>query len=173
MDQKIIKIYVKMDMKGSDFVGAGILCIIIGIIIILLYGDYKRIPNAKKTEANVCSVEWDKELDEGKKFFYANIQYFVEGKEYYIKTKDKKRYGYRNGKKIIVKYNKENPSQAIILHNLTDYIMPMFWIGFGIFAIISTVLNNQVNTNENNCCTCLDCPECDVCCDCNSPYLNK
>ena len=37
-----------MDMKGSDFVGAGILCIIIGIIIILLYGDYKRIPNAKK-----------------------------------------------------------------------------------------------------------------------------
>ena len=51
--------------------------------------------------------------------------------------------------------------------------MPMFWIGFGIFAIISTVLNNQVNTNENNCCTCLDCPECDVCCDCNSPYLNK
>ena len=51
--------------------------------------------------------------------------------------------------------------------------MPMFWIGFGIFAIISTVLNNQVNTNENNCCTCLDCPKCDICCDCNNPYLNK
>lgn len=90
-----------MDMKGSDFVGAGILCIIIGIIIILLYGDYKRIPNAKKTEGNVCSVEWDKELDEGKKFFYANIQYFVEGKEYYIKTKDKKDMGIEMEKRLL------------------------------------------------------------------------
>lgn len=28
-------------------------------------------------------------------------------------------------------------------------------------------------SSENGCCTCLDCPICDVCCNCNNPYLNK
>lgn len=152
---------------------AGILGIIVGIVIILLYGDYKRIPNAKKTEGNVCSIEPEKELVHGKRFCFTNIQYSVEGKEYYIKIKNKKRYGHRNKKKIIIKYNSKKPSQAIIIHNLTDYILPLFLIGFGIFIIISPILNNQVNTNENGCCKCLDCPGCDVCCECNNPYLNK
>ena len=26
---------------------------------------------------------------------------------------------------------------------------------------------------EESCCTCKDCPQCDVCCDCHNPYLNK
>ena len=158
------------------FLGVGILFIIIGIIIILLYGDYKKIPNAKKTKGNVCSIECDKELDKKKNFSYANIQYLVDGKMYYIKTKYKKIYGYRNGKKIIVKYNSKNPSRAIIMHDLIDYLIPLFCIAFGIFSIISiisTTSNSQIDTNENNCCTCLDCLECDVCCDCNNPYLNK
>ena len=42
-------------------------------------------------------------------------------------------------------------------------------ICFGIYAICSTLINN----NSVDCCTCLDCPGCDVCCDCSNPYLNK
>lgn len=42
--------------------GAGILCIIIGLIIIVLYGDYKKIPNSKTTTGNICSTEWDREI---------------------------------------------------------------------------------------------------------------
>ena len=160
-------------MKGSNFMSVGILCIIIGIIIILLYGDYKIIPNARKTKGKICLLERDKAPDGEKRFYYTNVQYFVKGKEYYIKIKCKKRYRYRNGKNIIIKYNNENPTQANIIHNFKDYLIPLFLIGFGIFAIVITILNSQVNINENNCCTCLDCTECDVCCDCNNPYLNK
>lgn len=120
--------------------GAGILCIIIGIIIILLYGDYKKIPNAKKTVGNICAIEWDKEINsDSGRMFYGHIQYFVDGKEYYIKTKDKSKYGYRKGKQIIVKYNSENPSQAIRIHSFTEYLMPLFWIIFGIYAILTTL----------------------------------
>lgn len=90
-----------MDMKGSDFVGAGILCIIIGIIIILLYGDYKRIPNAKKTEGNVCSVEWDKELDEGKSFSMPTFSILLKVKNIILKQKTKKDMGIEMEKRLL------------------------------------------------------------------------
>lgn len=40
-----------------------------------------------------------------------------------------------------------------------------------IILFIANYPNN--NDIEGGCCTCLDCPECDVCCDCANPYLNK
>lgn len=135
----------------------GILCLIIGIVIILLYGDYKKIPNAKKTIGNLCFKEKGHEL---------RVKYLVDGKEYYIKVK--KKY-----KKPVIKYNLKNPNQAMIIHNVKDYLGPLFFIVLGILIICYTVFNNLTNNDDNMCCTCLDEPFSDACCRCDYPYLNE
>lgn len=141
----------------------GLICIVIGIIIILFYGDFKKIPNVVKTEGYAVK---DNEL----KSTYSSIKYLVNGKEYYVQTKYKKRY--KTGKKFTIKYNSKEPSQAIVLHNFKDYIIPLIVIILGIILVLLAVLKNK-NTDNNQCCVCLDCPTCDVCCDCKNPYLNK
>ena len=39
--------------------------------------------------------------------------------------------------------------------------------------IIILILFTGCDKKEDGCCTCLDCPNCDVCCSCSNPYLNK
>lgn len=48
------------------------------------------------------------------------------------------------------------------------YISILIFMFLGICILFLTTTNNN-----SNCCTCLDCPKCDVCCDCNNPYLNN
>lgn len=154
----------------------GVLCIIIGIIIILIFGDYKKIPNTRKTIGNKCVKKSVEEINEENKTSDFCIQYFVNGKEYYIKDNRK----FKKNKKVIIKYNSENPSEAIVIHSFCCYLIPLFFIIFGVFAICYVAFSNNSNDNpskepdkQNNCCTCLDCLECDVCCDCKNPYLSK
>lgn len=71
--------------------------------------------------------------------FKGNVVYFVDGKEYYIKTNDKKKYGYRVGKKIMVKYNANSPAEAITMHSFIDYLAPLTFIIFGIYVILATL----------------------------------
>ena len=155
-------------------IGIGILCIFIGGIIILLYGDYKRIPNAKKTKGSIY-LSNQKQLGKGKILFYHQIHYFVDSKEYFIQMKGRRRYFFRNPKNITIKYNKENPSQAMVLHNFIDYIIPLLWIGFGILEITLIILSQshsestQMNPKKGDCCVCSSCPQCAVCCSCDNP----
>lgn len=43
--------------------------------------------------------------------------------------------------------------------------------------LVSILVGNLMGSLEeqiqDECCACLDCPDCDVCCDCNNPYLNN
>lgn len=57
---------------------------------------------------------------------------------------------------------------------------PLFIIIVIVLAIIAIcgtlfafLIAPHLNNIKGSCCTCLDCPECDVCCDCTNPYLNK
>ncbi len=118
--------------------GAGILCILIGIFFIIIRGDYKKIPNSKITKGNICSLEYDSSTGSDLRGFYAYIQYFVDGKEYYIKTRSKARVGFHKGKKMLVKYNKENPAEAMHIGGFGDYLLgPGIFIILGIYIILS------------------------------------
>ena len=150
---------------------AGVSFIIIGIVLVLLCGGYKTIPNAQRTKGSVLLTK--EPPHKQTKPCYTTIRYFVKDQEYRLKVKHIRKYQLAN-QKIIVKYNSKNPAQAIIAKNPIVYIVSFLCFCFGIFLIILAFNDNQnLNTNENGCCTCLDCPECDVCCDCNNPYLSK
>lgn len=151
--------------------GAGITAILVGLFILIIFGAFKRVPNQKKVKGIIHSNEFshfEKDIDGGgANLYYFYVQYFVEGKEYLLKSKHTSR-PKKTGKSITVKYNSKQPEEAIIVGK-SVYIGALIFICFGIYAICSTIINN----NNVDCCTCLDCPECDVCCDCNNPYLNK
>ena len=158
-------------MKGSDFMGVGITAILVGIFILIIFGAFKRVPNQKKVKGTIrCneSSHFEKDIEGGGSNQYNfYVQYFVDGKEYLLKLKYTSR-PKKIGKSITVKYNSKQPEEAIVVGK-SVYVGALIFICFGIYAICSTLISN----NSVGCCTCLDCPECDVCCDCNNPYLNK
>ena len=43
---------------------------------------------------------------------------------------------------------------------------------FGMLIMISLTGCNK-ESKSSDCCECKDCPEYDVCCSCDNPYLNK
>ena len=78
-------------MKGSDFVGAGITAIIVGIFILIVFGAFKRVPNQKKVKGVIHSNKFshfERDIDGGgSKHYNFYVQYFVDGKEYLLKSK--------------------------------------------------------------------------------------
>ena len=158
-------------MKCIDFMGAGITAILVGIFILIIFGAFKRVPNQKKVKGTIHRNEFshfERDIEGGGSNQYNfYVQYFVDGKEYLLKSKYTSR-PKKIGKSITVKYNSKQPEEAIVVGK-SVYVGALIFICFGIYAICSTLINN----NSVDCCTCLDCPECDVCCDCNNPYLNK
>ena len=146
--------------------GAGITAILVGIFILIIFGAFKRVPNQKKVKGTIHSNEFshfERDIEGGGSNQYNfYVQYFVDVKSKYTSRPKK------IGKSITVKYNSKQPEEAIVVGK-SVYVGALIFICFGIYAICSTLISN----NSVDCCTCLDCPECDVCCDCNSPYLNK
>lgn len=115
--------------------GAGILCIIIGILFFII--RYKRVPNMKKCKGIIVSTEVVDIPGERNKC-YGHAQYFVDGKEYYIKTTYAAN-DIHKGKNVVIKYNSKNPEEAIVAYDKGSYIGPLVFIIFGIYAILSTL----------------------------------
>jgi len=124
--------------------GAGIVCIVISLFILVLAGTFKRVPNQKKVEGIIHSVEfagYDHDVTENKghNMYYYHIQYVVNGKEYLLKTKSSSSGTDVVGKKRTIKYNKNNPEQAIESPDKKIYIYACIFLAFGIYAIISSL----------------------------------
>lgn len=56
-------------------------------------------------------------------------------------------------------------------HGKYMYVISIIFIILGIILISRDLIN--LRDQSGNCCTCLDEPGSDVCCDCSHPYLNK
>jgi len=117
--------------------GAGILCIFIGMVILLFNFKPFQIKNASYIKGEVCANEYHYEPGDKKKLYYITIRYFVNGTEYYSKSKFRQTY-IKDGKKILLKYNQDNPNECIIIPKGIIYASFIF-ILFGIYAILSTL----------------------------------
>lgn len=121
--------------------GAGITSIIVGILILILFGAFKRVPNQKRTKGEIHSNEFshfENDIDGGgSNQYYFYVQYFVDGKEYLLKSKYTSNY-MKMGKKITVKYNSKKPEEAIVVGK-GIYAGALIFICLGIYAILSTL----------------------------------
>lgn len=124
--------------------GAGIAIIIcFSIFPLLLTGAFKRVPNQKKVKGIIHSNEfshYDRDIDDGKNnnMYWFYVQYFVDGKEYLLKSKltsmQKK-----IGKSITIKYNQNNPEEAVMCPEKKIYIFSLACFLFGIYVIFSSL----------------------------------
>lgn len=117
--------------------GAGILCICIGIIVLLFSFKPFKIKNAVYVKGEVCAREYHHEPRDEHNLYYITIRYFVDGIEHYSKNKFRQTY-IEDGKKILLKYNKENPDECIIIPKGIVFGALIF-IVFGVYAILSTL----------------------------------
>ena len=124
--------------------GAGIVCIIVAIFALFVAGAFKKVPNQVKTEGVIHSIEYagnshDPLDNTNRNMYYYYIQYIVNGKEYLLKTKMTNSKSNVVGKKRIVKYNKNNPEQAIASPDKGIYVFVCIFLIFGIYAICSSL----------------------------------
>lgn len=124
-------------LKGSDFMGAGILCICIGLIILCFCFKPFQIKNAMYGKGEVCAREYHYEPGDEINSYYHTIRYFAKGVEYYSKCKFRQGY-IKDGKKILLKYSKDNPKEVIIIPKGIIFGAFVFII-FGIYIILSTL----------------------------------
>lgn len=127
--------------------GAGIVCIIVAIFVLFVGGTFRKVPNQEKTEGIIHSIEFagrsdDHDIEYGtgnSNMYYYYIQYMVNGKEYLVKTKIRSSDTDVVGKKRTVKYNKNNPEQAVESPDKGVYIIACILFAFGIYAIFSSL----------------------------------
>lgn len=123
--------------------GAGIVIIIsFTIFPLILAGAFKRVPNQKKVKGMIHSNEFsnfERDIDGGgKNLYHFYVQYFVDGKEYLLKsnftTSHKK-----IGKSITVKYNSKNPEEALVCPAKTIYLFSLAMFLYGMYVIFSSL----------------------------------
>lgn len=114
----------------------GIVIVIMGFFNLFVHGVFKRVPNQKKVKGEIYSNEfshYERDEDGGSNLYYFYVRYIVDGKEYSIKSKYTSSYR-RIGSKVIVRYNSENPEDAVIVDKLI-IIFGLIFIGIGIYTI--------------------------------------
>ncbi len=110
----------------------GITLIIIAFIIGLIRGLFKRVPNKQKTDGTIVNTKSQGMSSNGRLLFSAEIEYFVSGKRYIVKS------GYhsssfRTGNKIKIMFDKDFPEKGFICPDLMSYFI--FW-GLIVAAIV-------------------------------------
>lgn len=70
------------------------------------------------------------------------------------------------------KTSNPKPNHFFIAFIVAPFVVILGVAAFFLFAALFLTTPPQP-TPESGCCACLDCPECDVCCDCDNPYLNQ
>ncbi len=115
---------------------AGVVSIIIGFVVLIVFGFFKRVPNQKKVKGVICDNEFSHyESDDGTNMYYYYVRYIVDGKEYLLKSNFTSSYR-RIGSKVIVRYNSENPEEAVIV-DMFVVIFAIVFIVIGICLLIS------------------------------------
>ncbi len=117
--------------------GVGISCLGIGIVILLFSFKPFKIKNAVYAKGEVCAREYQYAPGDESNLYYITIRYFANGIEYYSKSNFRQTY-IKDGKKILLKYNKDNPNECLIIPKRIIFGSLIF-ILFGIYAILSTL----------------------------------
>lgn len=114
----------------------GIVCVILGFFMLFVFGVFKKVPNQKKVKGKIYRNEfshYESDEDGGSNLYYFYVRYIVDGKEYSIKSKYTSSYR-RIGSKVIVRYNSEDPEDAVIVDKMI-IIFGLIFIVIGIYTI--------------------------------------
>lgn len=96
-----------------------------------------KIKKPAYVQGKVCSREYHYEPGDEKNQYYISVRFFANNIEYYTKSKFRTSY-IKNGAKILLKYNKDNPNDCIIIPNKTIPVSAILFL-FGIYIILSTL----------------------------------
>lgn len=100
----------------------GIILIFIALLIGAISGVFRRIPNKMITVGEIVSIERERDLGAGGSVYTANVEYYVSGIPYTIKSSFRSS-TFRTGQKLGVAYNKGAPEYAFVRPEATTYIL--------------------------------------------------
>ena len=120
----------------------GIVCIVIGIFIMVTHFTNKAKQTAETT-ATIVRVDSEVETDTDgleTRYYYPVIEYAVDEKKYENRLPDSGSSNsteYKIGDSVTISYNPENPNELSKKGSIGGIIGGVFFIVFGIIAIIS------------------------------------
>lgn len=122
---------------------AGIVCVVIGIIIL---ASYFKAQKTQTSEATATIIRIDSELETDSdgfetRYYYPVVEYTVNGKKYETRLPDSGTTNsttYKEGQTVSIKYNPDNPNELSKKDSKGGLIGGIFFIAFGIIAIIAS-----------------------------------
>ena len=121
----------------------GIACVIIGIIILISHFNAQKKQSAETT-AIVIRIDSEMETDSDgldTRWYYPVVEYTVDGKKYENRLTNSGSTNsteYKEGQKITIKYNPDNPDELSKEGDKGGLIGGIFFIVFGIIATIAS-----------------------------------
>ena len=121
----------------------GMFIIVVSIFLLWGFGAFRKVPNQAKTKGIIEGMKFEEYSSDGGdtlKMYRFYFKYIVDGKEYMIKSRTLSSNTNSIGKKRTIKYNKENPQQAI--ESIDPFICCLFtfFILVGIYTIYSSLI---------------------------------
>lgn len=111
---------------------SGIIIIFMGLVLGLMTGVFSRVPNPKKVDGKIVSLDFQRG-NGGGNLYIANVEYNVDGVTYNVKSKYASSTDFRKNQKVRVVFDETKPECAIIRPSIKIYVI---MLGFFIAGII-------------------------------------
>ncbi len=99
------------------------------------YGIFRRVSNQKKITGIITDLKQKYKNQTGRTTYTGIIKYNVSGREYITETSFQAA-SYRIGKKVVIYYNAENPSESFVRAPIVVYLFVYFLVLLGTILLL-------------------------------------
>ena len=117
----------------------GVILIFMGLLLGLISGAFRRLPNQRTTSGHVVSLERAPDAEEGRTRYAAWVEYQVDGVTYTVKSASRSA-TFHTGQRMRVAYDRTAPRNAAIRPGGTVYLVMAVFFLAGAAAIALSVL---------------------------------
>ena len=117
----------------------GVILIVIALLLGLITGAFRRVPNQGTVMGEIVSLQRERDLDGGRTRYAGSVEYYVDGKPYYVETASKSS-TFRTGQRMRVAYDRTDPGRAVVRPKAAIYGIMMAFFMAGLVLCVRALL---------------------------------
>lgn len=111
----------------------------ISLIAGFAFSIFRRVSNPKKTKGIIIDLKQKRRNQSGRTTYTGVVSYSVNGKDYQIETPFQSS-SYRKGKKVVVSYNGDDPSDSFVRAAMIVYLFVYLMILIGTIMLVNKAI---------------------------------
>ncbi|TAH71524.1 MAG: DUF3592 domain-containing protein [Anaerolineaceae bacterium] len=103
------------------------------------FGVFRRVSNQKRTEGVIVDLRQKHRNQSGRTTYTGIVKYEVNGRQYQVETAFQSS-SYRRGKKVVVYFNEDDPSDSFVRAAVIVYLFTYFLILLGTIMLLNEAI---------------------------------